>query len=212
MGKVGNFSGVATSFVTLVLRLVQPSAATNLLSSKSNLSRTLFEISSGDGRRVHPEIRPGFEWRDTGSVSLVFFTLSFGKWLGIPSKLTSLTLKLCGVCHPRQDHFASLLYSRVPSFVFIPSLLINLISFFYEVVTGRELSKTTINLLFSLVVTRENKLNSPYCRVARKITRFMSFYLLILILILWLLLTSILVCIESFFTWINFVHPTYFNN
>ena len=53
--------------------------------SKSNLSRTLLEIRSGEGRRIYPKIRPGFGRHYTGSVSLVFFTLSFGKWLGIPS-------------------------------------------------------------------------------------------------------------------------------
>ena len=113
--------------------------------------------------------------RHTGSVSSVFSKLY----------LTLLTLTLCGACYPRRDHFASLLYSRVLSFVFIPGLLIIMI--FSCGNMGRLLSEISIKLLFSLVVTRKNKLNSPYCRVAGKVPRLMSFYLSILILIFWLL-------------------------
>ena len=112
MGQLGTFASVVTLEFTLVLRLVTSIAATNF-SLKSNLLRTLFVILSRDGRWIYPEIQPGTARRHTGSVSLVFSKLSFGKWLGISSKLTLSTFTLYGVCHTRRDHFASLFYSRM---------------------------------------------------------------------------------------------------
>ena len=53
-------------------------------------------------------IRPGIRRRHTGSVSGFIQLFLSGKWLGIPSNQTLLTLTHCGVCQPCRDHLASL--------------------------------------------------------------------------------------------------------
>ena len=82
--QVGNFVDVATSSFTLVLRLRKASAVFLTCICR----RSLRNSCRWDGRRICITIRPGIGRYCTGSVSLVFSALSFGKWFGIPSKLT----------------------------------------------------------------------------------------------------------------------------
>ena len=91
----------------------RPATVCDSCYSVESPERIIKERENKNGGWTRSTIQPRFGRHCTGSVSLVFSTLSFGKWLGIPSKLTFLTVTLHGVCHPCRDHFASLLYSRV---------------------------------------------------------------------------------------------------
>ena len=118
MGQVGNFISVASSMITLVLRLVKASATRRLKERRGNLlvpwGEYLRYLLVKDGRRIRSVVRPGIRRCHTGSVSLVLikFFWQVGRNSEPMDTLNWTPWRLS--CNPTPLRL-SLLYSRVLS-------------------------------------------------------------------------------------------------